>query len=202
MDDEYTLLTPENVALRYDVAGLGSRVAAAAIDYAILVTGAAILEMGGVFALSLIAPPQLEAPPESTGQLLSGLFAYGFYAVTILITFLVWWGYFVLCEVLWNGQSIGKKRLRLRVIRANGQPVGLVASLVRNVLRVIDLFLMLGALVMLIDRSGRRLGDFAAGTLVIREPAAGKRALLDEVGSVDLPTIPEARVPRCPMSAA
>ena len=88
----------------------------------------------------------------------------------ILFWFLLWWGYFVIFELLWNGQSPGKRVMGLRILRGDGQPVGLVASLVRNLLRAVDLFLFIGVLVMFLDRSSRRLGDFAAGTIVVREP--------------------------------
>lgn len=189
MDEEYTLLTPENVVLRYDVAGLGSRVVAATLDYLILAAGALVLDVGG---LSAVARLNEAAGP---GQYLAGFFGYGFLALTIVITFLFWWGYFVLCELLWNGQSVGKKCLHLRVVRAGGQPIGLVASLVRNILRIVDLFLLIGVLVMLVDRSCRRLGDFAAGTLVIREPwAATKRDLTATFGSVPVPNVPDTVV--------
>ncbi len=201
MDEEYTLLTPENVILRYDVAGLGSRVVAATLDYLILAVGAIVLTIAGNFALVFLggAAQSSAAGSALPSQYLAGIVRYGFLALTIIISFLFWWGYFVLCEVLWNGQSVGKKCLHLRVVRAGGQPVGLVASLVRNILRIIDLFLLLGVLVMLIDRSGRRLGDFAAGTLVIREPwVAARHGRTPAFASVTLPGIAEAQIAALP----
>lgn len=160
-----------------------------------------VLGIGGSFVIGLVgtAVPSLSTPPTTTNRFLVGIIGYGLLGLSILVTFLIWWGYFVLCELLWNGQTIGKKRLHLRVVRAGGQSVGLIASLVRNLLRVIDLFLLIGVLVMLIDGSSRRLGDFAAGTLVIREPRpAGKSDLATTFGSVEIPPVPEDRVNALP----
>jgi uncharacterized RDD family membrane protein YckC len=195
--EDYTLLTPENVVLQYEVAGLGSRLAAATIDYLILVIAWAILTFAGFFLVGLITAGSglIPATANDAGFAASRLVAFGILAFITLVTFFFWWGYFVLTEMIWNGQSIGKRRLRLRVVRAGGQPISLGASLVRNLLRIVDLFLMLGVLVMLIDRSSRRLGDFAAGTLVIREaPTPGKSDLGRAFGDASVPAVPEAQV--------
>src|SRR5438552_12822655 len=106
MDDDYMLLTPENVDLRFDVAGLGSRFAAALIDYTVLGIGYVVLILGAGFALSFN-----ELGTDGTPLGLTTV------ALTILVTFFGWWGYFILAEMLWNGQSIGKRRLGLRVVR-------------------------------------------------------------------------------------
>lgn len=177
MTDDYILLTPENVELRFDVAGVGSRLAAAAIDYLVLVCAYAILAIGGSFGLGILGGLVIN-------EQLDRMITFGGAALIIILTFFLWWGYFVLFELLWNGQSPGKRWLGLRVVRHDGQPVSLGASLLRNVLRVIDVGLMIGPIVMVVDRRTRRLGDFPAGTLVVREPrgfgsrvAAGLKAL-------------------------
>lgn len=158
------MLTPENVELRFELAGLGSRVAAALIDYGILFVTYSVITIGGSFAITALAFPTSES------LVTSQLLGYVTIALVTLLTFFGWWGYFILFELLWNGQSIGKRALGLRVVRDEGQPIGLTSSLVRNLLRLVDLFLGIGVVIILLDRRGRRLGDFAAGTLVVREP--------------------------------
>lgn len=179
MDDDYTLLTPENVDLRFDVAGLGSRFAAALIDYTVLGIGYIVLILGAGFVLSFNKLGTDGSPMVVTTV-----------ALTILVTFFGWWGYFILTEMLWNGQSIGKRRLGLRVVRSDGQPINLTASLVRNLLRVVDLIGLIGVLVMIVDRRTRRLGDLAAGTLVIRESQAGiQTKLVAAFHPVEIPSV-------------
>jgi len=117
----------------------------------------------------------------------------------ILFWFLSWWGYFVIFEILWNGQSPGKRVIGLRVLRGNGQPVGLIASLVRNLFRSVDMFVFLGVLVMFLDRSSRRLGDFAAGTMVVREP---RRLRAQTFATVRIPEVPAAAVAGLPNAAS
>jgi uncharacterized RDD family membrane protein YckC len=196
MTDDYTLLTPENVELRFEIAGVGSRVAAALIDYLILGVSYAILLIGGSFAVTFLGGvPGISDGARSGGPLtLQATAAYLILAMLVLAIFLGWWGYFILFELLWNGQSPGKRKLGLRVVRAGGQPISLTASLVRNVLRIVDVGLYVGIVIMLIDRRSRRLGDMAAGTLVVREPrftsVSGSRSAF---APIELPSV-EARI--------
>lgn len=186
MTDDYTLLTPENVELRFDVAGVGSRLAAAAIDYLILGLAIAVLELGGSFLFSFLAGALgLVIDPDRFYRIM----IFGGAALTIILTFFLWWGYFVLFELLWNGQSPGKRWVGLRVVRQDGQPVSLGASLLRNVIRVVDVGLMIGPIVMVVDRRGRRLGDFPAGTLVTREPRGFGRGIAAALKPLDVPPV-------------
>jgi hypothetical protein len=116
-------------------------------------------------------------------------------AAVVLLVFLGWWGYFILFELAWNGQSPGKRLLGLRVVRTGGQPISASASIARNLLRAIDLVFLIGVLVMLLDRSSRRLGDMAAGSLVIREPRRLSRVAL---APVEIPSVPAAQVEALP----
>jgi uncharacterized RDD family membrane protein YckC len=184
MADDYTLLTPENVELRFDVAGIGSRIAAAAIDYSILSVGLTILLFGGTIAVALVAPRN-----SAGGAAFGQSFDYIFGAIVILLAFFGWWGYFILFDVLWNGQSPGKRMVGLRVVRAEGQPVTALASLIRNLIRAIDVLAGIGVLVMLLDRRSRRLGDFAAGTLVVREPRAIAWTSSRAFAPIELPAV-------------
>src|SRR4051794_3720776 len=98
-------------------------------------------------------------------------------AVFLVLAFLVWFGYDVLFEVLANGRTPGKRACGLRVVRSGGQPIGFVASSVRNLLRLVDGPLtsyVAGIVSIVASKRNQRLGDMAADTLVVREPAAPK----------------------------
>lgn len=192
MHDDYTLLTPENVELRYEIAGIGSRVLAAFIDYTIVVLGDVVLFFASIFGAGFVAwvVRQLFPDARQAQELATSIVG----ALLILAMFLGWWGYFILFELVWNGQSPGKRMLGLRVVRTGGQPINAIASLVRNLLRLVDLFLLIGVLVMLVNRSSRRLGDLAAGTLVVRDP----RALRAAFARVEVPSVEEGRIVAVP----
>lgn len=90
--------------------------------------------------------------------------------VGLLILFLLYWAYPILFEVLYDGQTIGKKVMGLKVVNQNGTPVTWVASIARNLLRVADMlpaFYGFGLASCLIDPHSRRLGDLAAGSMVV-----------------------------------
>jgi uncharacterized RDD family membrane protein YckC len=153
--------TPENVAFSYEIAGIGSRFLAAAIDrLIILVLQGAIL----VGAFLLIQNSNTDLDTLETRLL---VWLIGF---VVLIEFLVYWGFYIFFEMLWNGQSPGKRWTGLRVIHNNGDPINLPESVIRNLVRMIDMlpsFYGLGLVIMFIDSRSRRLGDLAAGTLVV-----------------------------------
>jgi len=112
--------------------------------------------------------------------------------VVILGGFFLLWGYYMVFEIAWSGQTPGKRVLGIRVIRENGYPIRAVDSVVRNLVRVIDappFGFVIGALVMLLNARSKRLGDFAAGTLVVRE---GKRQRLDQLSTFTRASTPTA----------
>jgi len=157
---DYSVLTPERVSLKYGVAGIGSRAGAAIIDTLIQAVAICVLLAAGFGAGAVVS------------------FASGQFPVALLLvflalgTFFVTSGYFILFEIIWNGQTPGKRALGLRVIRESGYPMRPVDCVIRNVVRIADwlpLFYGIGALVMLFNKRSKRLGDFAAGTLVVRE---------------------------------
>ncbi len=165
MDEQLTISTPEQVAFQYEMAGIGSRFVAALLDHLILglilflvSCAASTIGLMGFFSTA-------------TGDdAASGVFLV--LAILTLVLFLIIWGYFVVFETVWNGQTPGKRAGRLRVIRYNGQPIGAGEAMLRNLVRLVDFmpgFYGVGLLTMFIDRNARRLGDFAAGTIVIRE---------------------------------
>ena len=101
-----------------------------------------------------------------------------------LAGFFLLWGYYVVFEIVWNGQTPGKRALGLRVIRENGYPLRPGDAVVRNLIRIVDgppLGAVVGSLVMLCNDRAKRIGDFAAGTIVVRE---GKRQRLGELGHI------------------
>jgi uncharacterized RDD family membrane protein YckC len=155
--------TPENVAFGYQVAGLGSRFVATLLDTLIIL----LLQIVVVVTFLLILGA-LDSTPLS-----SGLSAW-VYAALGIVTFLFYWGYYIFFEMLWNGQSPGKRWAGIRVIRTDGTPITLSESFIRNLARLIDLLPAaygIGIITMFIDKQSRRLGDLAAGTLVVHDHA-------------------------------
>lgn len=144
------IVTPEAVALDLDTAGIGSRMIALMIDHAIQ----------GALALLFLLPVNL------IGSGTAAMVTY------VVILFVLLWGYFPIFEGVWNGRTPGKAAQRLRVVQIDGQPVTMGAVILRNVLRIIDFlpgFYAAGTIAMLMNPRAQRLGDMAAGTIVIRE---------------------------------
>jgi uncharacterized RDD family membrane protein YckC len=164
---EYSVLTPERVSLQYDIAGIGSRGAAALIDTCIQAAALFLL----LIALSATALLGAALNLDQNAGPGTGIF---FVAVYLLGAFLVTAGYFILFEILWSGQTPGKRALGVRVIRENGYPIRPVDAVVRNLVRIVDWLPAtygVGCVAMLLNRRSKRLGDFAAGTIVVREGA-------------------------------
>ena len=160
-EETLAIHTPENVAFGYQMAGIGSRFLATLLDTLIIV----LLQVVVIIVLLLIL--------NATDSLGDG-FATWVYAVLGLLAFLFYWGYYIFFEMLWNGQSPGKRWAGIRVIRADGTPITLSESLIRNLVRIVDFLPAgygVGILTMFIDTRSRRLGDLAAGTLVVLDRA-------------------------------
>jgi uncharacterized RDD family membrane protein YckC len=167
-----SLSTPESVELEFTLAGIGNRTLALLIDYHIL---AALLVgfwiLWGMFSLGLLS------------YLNSGTFNYAsaplwLLAIALLINFFIFAGYFTFFEVLWQGQTPGKRLTKIRVIRDDGRPIGLSQAALRSLLRPIDDFLFIGVFFILLGKQEKRLGDWAAGTLVIQEQRGDRKATL------------------------
>lgn len=167
-DERYQIETPERVDLEYEVAGLGSRFVAALVDSTIIGFVATLVWVFGFLGLALIEGLLLLIEDSDPGD---GDY-YAAMAVSTFLTFVVIWGYYVLFEMIWQGQSPGKRWLGLRVIKDGGYPIRFVDSTVRNVVRLVDFlpfYYIVGAIVMMLNRRYRRLGDLAAGTVVVKE---------------------------------
>ncbi|MFN0070803.1 MAG: RDD family protein [Chloroflexota bacterium] len=180
--DDYRLVLPENVELRFDIAGVGSRTIAAIIDYALLYGG--IMAAAIAYSRNRLLLRELMLDVDLPDWV-TDLAGPGSLALLVLGVFFAWWGYFFMFEMVWNGQTPGKRLFGLRVVRRGGQSISAIASLVRNVVRAVDMFMFLGLVVMIVDRQSRRLGDFAAATVVVREPRGGGRSLIDGVAMPD-----------------
>lgn len=180
--------SPEQVALHFPVAGPTSRMLAYAIDLFVLMAIGLV-----VFVLIALATPlagwvgdQLDAvlpdPGADPDRVWGGFVA--FLAVLLLIQVGFEMLYFVVLEVATGGRSIGKRLLGLRVVKEGGFPIGLRESLIRNLLRTADALpanYLVGLTSMVASAQGKRLGDIAAGTVVIRldRPAAAAPLALE-----------------------
>lgn len=152
---EYQVETPENVRLSYELAGPGIRGLAYGLDCVI---------RGGLLSIASIVVACMGLP-QYFG--LEGISTGGF----LLLLFFFEWGYFVVCEGLGNGRTIGKAAFGLRVIQSNGTPLTFSSALTRNLIRAADAFPLYGPgfFTMLLTRNFERMGDLAASTIVIRE---------------------------------
>jgi uncharacterized RDD family membrane protein YckC len=161
-EDTVRIATPEGVELELELAGIGSRLTARVIDVAI--------ETAVIVAALLVF---FDATSDSS---ISDALTT---ALAILIGFLGFWAYDILFESFNSGQTPGKRWNRLRVIGERGEPESFSMAAVRNIMRLVDevLTLFLGALISIVRSSrNQRLGDIAAGTLVIRERPPAERA--------------------------
>jgi uncharacterized RDD family membrane protein YckC len=159
--DELRMETPEQVELDLELAGLGSRFLAVLVD---LFWKAALTLVLGLLVAVVVAlfagPGQFDRP------------SMVLIAAVVAAVYALWLGYAIYFEVKWNGQTPGKWAVGIRAIRDGGAPVDFRAACVRNLLAMADflpVFYLLGALLVLLTTRRQRLGDMAAGTLVIRE---------------------------------
>ncbi len=191
-DDYLSIATPENVAFGYEVAGIGSRFLAAVVDTLIILALILLVEL----TLSLIAASFFR------DQLLSDSPALVWMAAIFgLIAFALFWGYYIFFEMLWNGQSPGKRWVGLRVIRTDGTPITLAESIVRNLVRLVDFlpaYYGVGVVTMFVNGQSRRLGDLAAGTLVVRDRVAVTLESLAARPAPPAPALPSAADPASP----
>lgn len=163
LDERLSIETPENVAFDYEVAGIGSRFLAALVDTLLILILQVVVNLALLLVVRIVAG---DVSDLESGAVMWLLALFG------LIAFAFFWGYYVFFEVLWNGQSPGKRWVGLRVIRTDGTPITLTESLIRNLVRLVDFmpaYYGIGVVTMFINSQSRRLGDLAAGTLVVRD---------------------------------
>lgn len=165
MTREVTVITPENVTITYEMAGLGSRAAAQIVDLLLQ-----FLVLLGLYAILffLVMGPMRTAPGSAFAQ----FFADFAVAIGLIFTFILFVGYFIYFEGLKNGQTPGKRSLGLRVVKEEGAPIDLSAAMVRNLVRIVEIslgFYFLSIVSVLLSPMYKRLGDYAAGTIVVKE---------------------------------
>jgi uncharacterized RDD family membrane protein YckC len=157
--------TAEAIAVRYELAGLGSRFLALTVDMALQ----AAVALAAVLLLAVFSVPAAHA----LAWLRLDKTVY-VAAITLgaLATFALFFGYFIIFELAWSGQTPGKRALGIRVVRDAGFPVDVGAVVIRNVVRVVEFafgFYVFSALLTLLSPENKRAGDYAAGTIVVRD---------------------------------
>src|SRR6266480_1898573 len=164
-EDILIIETPERVPLHFALASIGNRFLACAIDHALQALTIVLM----VIAFTVVANYS------SVGEELASAPKW-VKAVLIVVVFLIISGYFAFFEWLWNGQTPGKRWLKLRVIREDGRPVTFWEAAVRNLLRCFDMmpapFYSIGLISVFCSSTDQRIGDMVAGTVVVREREA------------------------------
>lgn len=168
MSRVFEVVTPEQVAIRYELAGFGSRAIAAIVDsfFQLLI----LLVVGIIISLFLRLNVGTVVPffAKINESVLIGLF--------LLMLFVITWGYYIAFETLWQGATPGKRMMGLRVMKDGGHPVDFRAVLIRNLIRIVDVLpgmvvfvplYAVGFVAMVASNEYKRLGDMAAGTLVV-----------------------------------
>jgi uncharacterized RDD family membrane protein YckC len=192
MSREILVVTPENIEIEYELAGIGSRFLANLLD--------TFIQMAiylGVWLVAAILSVVVGLGTSVLSHTVGAIFAEIQVAFGMVAAFLVLWGYFIWFEARWNGQTPGKRQMGLRVIRDGGYPINAYAAVVRNLIRVMDgmpviaialmsigyfgkqpmlaamggLCILIPVLCMLLSSRYQRLGDFIAGTMVVKQRA-------------------------------
>ncbi|MCP4306061.1 MAG: RDD family protein [bacterium] len=166
--DHIEITTPEGFSLQLVLAGLGSRSAAAIVDTSIIVACSTLAYL-----------PLLNSDAPAPARI-----------ILQMMPLVLFFGYHIAFETLGRRQSPGKRLLRLRIVRTDGSPMGATGSLVRNLLRIVDFLpfaYLVGMATVFSSTSNQRLGDIAAGVVVVMEPKAG--------GDHETSPLPSAVVP-------
>ena len=170
-EESLIIETPERVQLEFALASIGNRFLAVGIDhfiqyFAIFIIVWIMLSLAGYSSSDVVT---------ETDKMVSEMPKWTA-AILIIAIFLIFAGYFIVFEWMWNGQTPGKRLLKLRVIREDGRPLTLWEAIARNLLRVGDAvpgFIIpvysVGLIVIFLSSRDQRLGDIFAGTVVIRE---------------------------------
>lgn len=165
-EDTTKVDSPEGVQLELTLAGLGTRMIAQMLDW--------LIKLGvGLGLLLLLEPSRL-----------------GSTVLLVSLTLVSFFGYELFFETIWSGRTPGKRASRVRVVMADGSPVTFTAALVRSLLRIVDFLPTLyglGAILVFVTSKNQRLGDLAAGTIVVREPKAVEAGLTTMLDHVSVP---------------
>ena len=153
-DTDLVVSTPERVSFDYQVAGLGTRAIAQLLDLLIVSVILIVVVLSGVFAGAVFG-----------SNTIAGL-------IQLIGSFVVVFGYFWASESIWSGQTIGKRAFHLRAIGDRGEPLTFMQAGIRNVVRIVDFLPYgygVGFVVLFANGRGKRLGDLAAGTIVVKD---------------------------------
>ncbi len=151
-DRDLVVATPERVSFDYQVAGLGTRAIAQVLDLLIL--------FGVLIAVYFVAVAALVVGYDAA------------ILIFLIGSFVIIFGYFWVSEALWSGQTVGKKALRLRAVGDRGEPLTFAQAGIRNIVRIVDFLPYgygVGLVVLFANGKGKRLGDLAAGTIVVKD---------------------------------
>jgi uncharacterized RDD family membrane protein YckC len=159
MDEHVSIETPEHIEFTFQLAGLGTRFIAVLIDHLIqgFILGFALLV--GLLSAGAVASLWTEA----SLWVIFGL---------LLLLFVVFWGYFTYFETTSNGQTPGKRIAGIRVVRDDGTPITFFDAMIRNLVRLVDFlpaYYTIGVIAVFVSPQNKRLGDYAAGTIVVKE---------------------------------
>lgn len=155
MNQQISVETPEQIDINFQQAGIGSRFYAALIDTALLT----LISLVGYYVNRRF----ISELGDIVGNWLGALGG--------IVVFALFWGYYIAFEFTTNGQTFGKLALGLRVIKDGGYPISFADAAIRNLVRIVDFlpfFYAMGLLCMLMNKNWQRLGDLAAGTIVIK----------------------------------
>ena len=151
-DSDLVVATPERVSFDYQVAGLGTRAIAQLLDLLIV-----LVILAAVYFVAIAA--SLAGAAAAT-------------LIAVIGSFVVIFGYFFVSEALWSGQTVGKKAFRLRAVGDRGEPLTFGQAGIRNIVRIVDFLPYaygVGLIVLFVNGKGKRLGDLAAGTIVVKD---------------------------------
>ncbi|MBF2021646.1 MAG: RDD family protein [Hydrococcus sp. C42_A2020_068] len=156
-----TLQTPESVELEFTLAGIGNRAYALVVDY--IIWGFILIFLLVIWALLSVFIS------ENLSNIYAEQLTLWLTAIQVFIIFAAYVGYFVFFETIWQGQTPGKRFVKIRVICDDGRPVRLQQSTLRALLRPIDDLFFVGAFLIMLSKREKRLGDWIGGTMVIQE---------------------------------
>ncbi|MBN2317342.1 MAG: RDD family protein [Sedimentisphaerales bacterium] len=173
MHDFDLIETPENVELRRCLAGIGSRFIAGFLDNLLIFLMYLFLFLLFLLLGNINILDDVGVSSATERWALAGL---------ILVAFSIYWGYFALFEAWTNGQSPGKKYMKIRVVQIEGEGISFNSIAIRNLLRAVDAIGLyaVGGMVMFVTKKVQRLGDLAAGTVVISEEMPNYSAHYDK----------------------
>ena len=168
LEDVATVETPEQIELALPLAGVGSRALAFILDFAIQLVPIiiALVLVLAVKSISLLNTAGKDAAPNDVRP---SVMAAAVFSIIVFVTNFL---YFTFFDLVSRGQSPGKRALKLRVVRDGGLAIDARSSLIRNLVRTVDMlpgFYVLGMVSIFLSREHKRVGDLAAGTLVIRD---------------------------------